>query len=263
MVVLVSIIVTQLMVVSNAFVAPPSRLQTRWLSTTQQLFMSSSPESNPQQQQQEPPREIVKPDILLPFLPAADPKYSVRCPVGDGDFVIERSGGPTKEELTNENIIKIVRIECSDLEVNTLMWKCLGYRFFADKEEWVPELVFPKWLEKYPTPPDLIGMRRIYSKEIDQPSLKANQSIVRSVPVEFKQSLKLHLKPLGFRGYQFSELTPNKTRRAQCANWLLYYREELFGYTLEELQERKRLRLQAQAESESSTEWKPPVTEVV
>jgi hypothetical protein len=59
---------------------------------------------------------------------------------------------------------------------------------------------------------------------------------------------------------QLSELTPNKTRRAQCANWLLYYREELFGYTLEELLERKRLRLQAEAES--SPEWKPPVTEV-
>ena len=61
---------------------------------------------------------------------------------------------------------------------------------------------------------------------------------------------------------QFSELTPNKTRRAQCANWLLYYREELLGYTLDELKERKRLRLQAQAEAEKSTEWKPPVTEV-
>jgi hypothetical protein len=31
--------------------------------------------------------------------------------------VIERNGEPTKEELANENIIKIVRVECSDLEV--------------------------------------------------------------------------------------------------------------------------------------------------
>ena len=85
------------------------------------------------------------------------------------------------------------------------MWKCLGYRFHADEEEWVPKEVFPKWLEKYPTPPDFIGMRRIYSKEIDQPSLKANQSIVRSVPVEFKQSLKFHLQPLGFSGYKVSQ----------------------------------------------------------
>jgi hypothetical protein len=87
-------------------------------------------------------------------------------------------------------------------QVNTLVWKCLGYRFNVENEEWTPDEVFPKWREKYPTPPDLIGMRRIYSKEIDQPSLKSNQSIVRSVPAEFKQSLKKHLKPLGFRGYK-------------------------------------------------------------
>lgn len=62
---------------------------------------------------------------------------------------------------------------------------------------------------------------------------------------------------------QYSELTPNKTRRAQCANWLLYYREELFGYTLEELQERKRLKKEAEAAKDpDNTEWKPPVTEV-
>jgi hypothetical protein len=35
---------------------------------------------------------------------------------------------PTQEELSNENIL-IVSIQCSDLEVNTLVWKCLGYRF--------------------------------------------------------------------------------------------------------------------------------------
>ena len=82
------------------------------------------------------------------------------------------------------------------------MWKCLGYRFVPEKEEWNSDEVFPKWREKYPSPPDLIGMQRIYTKEIDQPSLKANQSLVRSVPVESKQSLKAHLKPLGFRGYK-------------------------------------------------------------
>lgn len=37
-------------------------------------------------------------------------------------------------------------------------------------------------------------------------------------------------------------LTPNKTRRAQCANWLIYYRDNLYGYTVEELQERRRLK---------------------
>jgi cell shape-determining protein MreC len=66
-------------------------------------------------------------------------------------------------------------------------------------------------------------------------------------------------------------LTPNKTRRAQCANWLIFFREELFGYTVEELKERRRLkqekeeqeRLQKVKESgEDKKEWKPPVREV-
>lgn len=60
----------------------------------------------------------VKPDILEPFPPAADPMYSVRGPVGEGDFVLTRSGGPVAEELTNENLLRILKIECSDLEVS-------------------------------------------------------------------------------------------------------------------------------------------------
>jgi len=73
-------------------------------------------------------------------------------------------------------------------------------------------------------------------------------------------------------GFQYAELTPNKTRRAQCANWLLYYREELFGYTVEQLKERKRLkreaeevekqRIEREAGGGTGEEWKPPVTEV-
>jgi len=59
----------------------------------------------------------IKPDILEPFPPATDPMYSVRGSVGEGDFVVTRSGGPVAEELTNENLLKILMIECSDLEV--------------------------------------------------------------------------------------------------------------------------------------------------
>ena len=250
-----------------------------------------------------------KPTILDPFLPAMDPKYSVTAPVGEGDFVVSREGEPTAEELTNENLLKIVASECTDLECNTLVWKCLGYRFDAEKEEWTAEKVFPKWKERFPTPPDLIGMRRQYSKEIDGPSLRSNQQLVKSIPVDNKQSLKKHLKPLGFTGFkvcssrsrwhrctscvevifsvlsrykphsiyhpstctQVAELTPNKTRRAQCANWLLFYREELFGYTVEELKERRRLKQEKEEQerlqkikegAEDKKEWKPPVKEV-
>lgn len=218
---------------------------------------------------------------LKPFLPAMDPNYINVGPVGqedgnDSSFILRRSGPPTKEELSNENLYKILMIECSDLEVNTLVWKCLGYEFQKDNDngemKWNSEKVFPKWREKYPSPPDLIGMQRIYTKEVDQVSLKANQSLVRSVPVDNKQSLKTHLRPLGFTGYKYAELTPNKTRRAQCANWLLYYREELFGYTVEELKERRqkkreaeeaeKLRLEKESGKKMDDEWKPPVKEV-
>jgi hypothetical protein len=103
-----------------------------------------------------------------------------------------------------------------------------------------------------------------YSPEVDKLSLKANQALVKSIPVDNKQSLKVHLKPLGFSGYQYAELTPNKTRRAQCANWLIFYREELHGYTVEELRERRRLKKEEEAlqKEPPEGEWKPPVREV-
>ena len=139
-------------------------------------------------------------EILKPFIPAIDPMYKVRGEVGGGDFVVCREGGPREEELTNENLYGILYYKCSDLEVNTLVWKCLGYRFDAESEEWRPDEVFPKWKEKFPSPPDLIGMQRVYSKEVDTPSLKANQQLVKSIPKDNKQSLKNHLKPMGFTG---------------------------------------------------------------
>lgn len=213
-----------------------------------------------------------EPPEILPF----DPRYSAEGSLGTPGFVISRTGAPTMEELSNENLYKILMLECSDLEVNTLVWKGLGYRYDKFKKQWKNEEVFPKWREKYPDPPDLIGMQRIYTKEVDQPSLKSNQSLVRSVPVDNKQSLKVHLKSLGFTGYKYAELTPNKTRRAQCANWLLYFREELFGYSVEELRERRRQKIEAaerekerqrllrerEGEDSSEDEWRPPVTEV-
>ena len=58
-------------------------------------------------------------------------------------------------EWANENLLKILKIESSDLEVNTLVWKCLGYRFDEEAAEWKNDEVFPKWKEKYPSPPDL------------------------------------------------------------------------------------------------------------
>ena len=210
------------------------------------------------------PRQV-KPDILEPFLPAVSEDYMNVGPVGEEEFQLSRSGEPTLQELSNENLLKILLIRCSDLEVNTLVWKCLGYRYDEVSKRWNNDKCFPNWRKNYPSPPDLIGMQRIYTAEVDKPSLKANQALVRSVPVESKQSLKTHLRPLGFTGYQYAELTPNKTRRAQCANWLLYYREELFGRSVEELREKRRLKKaadEAAKQDDDTDEWKPPVKEV-
>lgn len=159
------------------------------------LSSSSSDGSN------EAEAELKKP-MVPPLILPSDPKYSTHGPIGQGTFIISREGEPTAEELSNENILEIVNLNNTDLETNTLVWKGLGYRFDPVKEEWDNSKVFPKWKDNFPTPPDLIGMQRIYTKEIDQPSLKSNQQLVRSVPVESKQSLKTHLRPLGFKGYK-------------------------------------------------------------
>ncbi len=142
------------------------------------------------------------PKPLDPVVAALDPKYKCTEPVGQGDFTVTRAGGPSKEELSNENLYNILMLKCTDLEVNTVVWKCLGYRFDEEAEEWTNAEVFPKWKEMYPEPPDFIGMARIYSRDVDKPSLQSNQALVKSVPTDFKQFLKVHLKPLGFTGYQ-------------------------------------------------------------
>mmetsp|Transcript_77899 Transcript_77899/g.158256 ORF Transcript_77899/g.158256 Transcript_77899/m.158256 type:complete len:290 (-) Transcript_77899:160-1029(-) len=192
--------------------------------------------------------------ILSPNLEAAAPDYFEKAPVGGGKdgFIVSKEGGPTPEELTNENLIRIVnrRSNVTDIEVNTLVWKCLGYRFDPETEKWSSPEVFPKWKERYPTPPDVIGMRRQYAKDIDGEQFRNSQQLTKSIPVEHKQMLRQFLRPMGFRGYKVSELTPNLTRRAQATNWLLFYREELYGYTLEELIAKRQIKRDKEAEEE-------------
>jgi len=182
-----------------------------------------------------------------------------------GKFLLSRSGPPVDNEITNEQFMKVLQWgdyaeHTSDLEVNTLVWKCLGYRFVDGV--WRDDECFPNWKAKYPSPPDFIGMQRVYSKEVDNPSLRANQALCKTIPLGNKQSLKEHLREYGFTGFKLEQLTPNKTRRAQCANWLLYYRENLYGYTVEELKEKREREQEEQRkkEKEDGTEedWKPP-----
>ncbi len=191
---------------ANAFTVAPSLLtvttstKSKVISFSEAKSSSSSCDNATKKENENEKQPLIQP--LQPFPPAMDPNYKNFGPIGENDFILTRSGPPTKEELSNENLYKILMIECSDLEVNTLVWKCLGYRFDEEDQQWKNDDVFPKWREKYDSPPDLIGMQRIYTKEVDQVSLKANQSLVRSVPVDNKQSLKTHLRPLGFTGYK-------------------------------------------------------------
>jgi Domain of unknown function (DUF1823) len=238
--------------------------------TTAPLFRAAS-ELN-ESEEMKSPKKDVKAIILDPFPQAGIPDYHVTAPVGANGFLLSREGGPTKEELADENLYKIIDRTASDLEVNTLVWKCLGYRFEAHTKKWTIAEVFPKWKEQYPEPPDMVGMQRIYSKEVDGPCLRNNQALVRSIPVENKKSyLKEYMKPFGFTGYQVAELTPNMTRRAQCTNWLLFYREELYGYTVEQLRERRLLKQEKELQARQAKldageqvidEFKPPVKEI-
>ena len=151
------------------------------------------------------------------------------------------AGAPPPDDLSDAALVRIVTQQTSDAETNELVWKYLGYAR-DESGGWSADAVFPNWRAKYPTPPDLVGVTRTYSREVDEPVLRAVQALQRSVPREHKEWLRPTLKPLGWSGFKLDGLTPNMTRRAQVATWLLYYRTELHGVSLDELKARKAAR---------------------
>ena len=134
----------------------------------------------------------------------------------------------------------------------------LGYRYDDASGAWDASGCFPNWRAKYPAPPDLVGVTRNYSREVDEPVLRAVQSLQRSVATEHKNNLKSFLKPLGWSGYKMDGLTPNKTRRAQVAQWLFYYRESLHGVPVEELRRRRDARAAQEAATRAAGGQVPP-----
>lgn len=157
---------------------------------------------------------------------------------------------PPPEDISNEALLGIVKQELPDAQVNELVWKYLGYKRNADGS-WDNSAVFPKWRERFPLPPDFIGHDDQASYAAEDGSIKiAVQGLQQSVPKEHKQRLKPVLTPHGWSGFVMQGLTPNMTRRAQCANWLLYYRTSLHGVPLEELVHRKEKRQKWEAEME-------------
>eukprot|EP01039_Chlorochromonas_danica_P001173 gene1173-1280_t len=161
----------------------------------------------------------------------ADMEGTVDSPL----FKIAPTSEVTLDEISDANLVLIVNRVASDRQCNQLLWKCLGYQYDSASDTYKNENVFPRWRQRFPTPPDVIGVKRVYMPEIDRPVRDASVALMRSIPPTFKGGVRA-LVAHGFVPYKVSELTPNKTRRAQLANWLLYYREQLFGRSLEELE---------------------------
>ncbi len=171
---------------------------------------------------------------------------------------LDLATAPLADALADEQLLRIVTSQTTDAETNELAWRCLGYvRSEQAQSGWDGSAVFPKWRKKYPQPPDLIGVTRTYSREVDEPVLRAVQALQQSVAREHKGALRPTLKPLGWSGFKLAGLTPNMTRRAQVATWLLYYRRELMGYSLEELIARREERAAAEALEQERPDQSP------
>lgn len=113
--------------------------------------------------------------------------------------------------LTKSTFWGIINQKISDEVVNQLLAHYLGYRYDPVAQVWDLSQVEASWAADYPEPPDFIANR--------PPTVK----LTRSIPQANKQLLK---EWLGFPGYKLGEFTPNHTRRATAANWLLSYLAE-------------------------------------
>ena len=107
--------------------------------------------------------------------------------------------------LSTDTIWAILNQELDDDTVNALVWRSLNYSYDPDSGNWDASTADEDWREI--DPPNFIGSRPMTIK------------LTRSIPKEHKQLLK---ERLNFQGYQVHELTPQKTRRATAANWLLH-----------------------------------------
>lgn len=195
---------------------------------------------------------------IFVYAAAAEEKSNDDLPPDESQFGAPPwSGPPGEDPISNEVLLQIVLSQIPDEAVNKLVWECLGYTSSMDldaetmevTEVWSPENVFPKWAKAYPTPPDVIGVTRKYFPEVDTPVKNACAALTRSVAQDHKQGIKKTLKHLAWKGYKMDGLTPNMTRRAQAANWLLYYRRELRGVSIEELKRRRAERAAAEEQA--------------
>lgn len=107
--------------------------------------------------------------------------------------------------LNTATIHAILSGELPDSTVNALVLQSLGFRYDKTRQTWDPSGADPAWQGEE-------GIPHVIDNRSDSVKL------TRSIAPENKQLLK---EVLGFQGYKINELTPQKTRRATAANWLL------------------------------------------
>lgn len=139
----------------------------------------------------------------------------------DGDLPGIHFDEPPK--ITGQDLLAIIHGDTPDEWVNEIVRSFLGWRQM-ENGEWNDDLVESTWKEVYKRgPPNFIGKEGDYTPKLDRPVKIAVQNLSKSIPPEHKQSLKPAMKPLGFSGWKVADLTPNRTRRAQAVNWIIYW----------------------------------------
>jgi hypothetical protein len=130
----------------------------------------------------------------------------------------------TAEELEDARLLQLL-LQKRDEELNVLAWKCLGYRYinYGAGYAWDTTYVFPKWRQRYPIPPDLVGVSG------DTPETIAAVEFLASTTAEkYQDAVERHCKSQGLR-YIGKQVNPAATRKVQVTQWLMFYRRVLRG----------------------------------
>eukprot|EP00667_Euglena_gracilis_P008361 EG_transcript_8462 len=140
----------------------------------------------------------------------------------------------TAEELTDSRLMELL-LHKRDEELNILVWKCLGYRYVCCGAGfcWDTSNVFPKWRYKYPQPPDLVGISGDTSKTIE-----AVEFLAQLTAETYRNRVAEYSKTLGLR-YNAEHVKPEAEQKVQVTQWIMYYRDQYFGISMEELLNRK------------------------
>ncbi len=111
--------------------------------------------------------------------------------------------------ISKKLLFLIIDDRVSDVFVCQLVWERLFYTKENSSNDWLASpLTNSYWSKKFKKAPEIISER------------PASVHLTRSIPKEYKQSLK---EFLDFKGYKVNELYPRRTRRATAVNWLIYW----------------------------------------